>query len=357
MALALREAGKGKGFVKTNPVVGAVIVKNNRVISKGYHKDFGGMHAEVDAISNSSENPGGAVLYVTLEPCSTYGKTPPCTEAIIKNKIRKVVIGTLDPNPKHNGKAVEILKKNNIEVVCGVLEQKCRKLIRPFAVGIKENRPYVILKLALTLDGKTAAGNGDSKWITNYASRKAVHKLRHETDAVMVGKRTALKDNPSLTVRHIPALRQPDRIVINNKLDISTEQKIFDTSKNERIYILTKSKDENRKKIFKEKKNLVLIDDYSTIKDALKQLYKNYNIGSVLLEGGSTLAASFFREKIIDKIYIFYAPKIIGREGVSAVGTLKIESMKEAVNFKNAEFRVLEGGDFLFEGETDYFYD
>ena len=354
MLIAIKEAKKGIGFTKTNPSVGAVIVKDNTVISKGYHRKYGGDHAEIDALKKASTDVCGAAMYVTLEPCSTYGKTPPCVDAIIKNGIKRVVIGVLDPNPGHNGKAVKILKEYGIEVAVGVMHQKCRELIKSFTINIKEKRPYVILKLAMTLDGKIAAETGDSKWITNEHSRKLVHKLRHNVDAVMVGKNTAIKDDPSLTVRHIKTKRQPDKVIFDSDLSLPLGLNIFNKSSNERIFLITDYENNIEKEKILQDKGVTLIRNKShRLNDVLHQLYE-FNIGTILLEGGSHLAASFFKEKLIDEIMFFYAPKIIGGDALNSISDLGIGSMKDAFTLKNLSLKKLHGDDFLITGEPVY---
>ena len=370
MSIALKEALKGRGFVKTNPLVGAVIVKDKKIISKGFHAKFGAAHAEINAIKNTKENINGTELYVTLEPCSTYGKTPPCTEAIIQNKFKRVIIGTVDPNPKHNGKAVEILSKYNIEVKTGVLEDECKKLIKPFCVNQMKNRPYITLKLAMTLDGKIASSTGDSKWITNEKSRKIVHKMRKSSDAVMIGKNTAFKDNPELTVRNINTARHPDRIVFDSNLELPKTLKLFDINCNERVFVVY---NENGVLDFKvedndnvtqasllegikdqdkdNKRRIIYINSNNGLNSVLTELYNNYEIGTILLEGGSNLAASFLKKKLVDRIMFFYSPKIIGGDGLSGINSLNINLIKDSLMISNIEYTVLSGGDFLVEGD------
>ena len=198
MKLAIKISKKGVGKVNPNPLVGAVIVKDNKIIGQGYHEYYGGNHAEVNAFENLSDNPEGATIYVTLEPCSHYGKTPPCVDKIIDNKISKVVIGTLDPNPLVQGKGVKKLKEAGIDVITGILEEECKELNEVFMKYIVTKKPFVVLKTAMTLDGKIATASGESKWITSDKSRKEVHKLRNELSAIMVGVNTVIKDNPKV---------------------------------------------------------------------------------------------------------------------------------------------------------------
>lgn len=217
MRLAIEIAKKGAGKVNPNPMVGAVIVKDERVIGQGYHKYYGGNHAEVNAFENLSDNPEGATIYVTLEPCSHYGKTPPCVDKIIANKISKVVVGTLDPNPLVEGRGIKALKEAGIEVITGVLEEECKKLNEVFMKYILCKRPFVVLKTAMTLDGKIATESGESKWITSDKSRQEVHKLRNKLSAIMVGVNTVIKDNPELTCR-LEGGKNPVRIIVDSKI-------------------------------------------------------------------------------------------------------------------------------------------
>jgi diaminohydroxyphosphoribosylaminopyrimidine deaminase / 5-amino-6-(5-phosphoribosylamino)uracil reductase len=353
MLLAVKEAKKGRGLTRTNPLVGAVIVKDDYIISKGYHRKFGGNHAEIDAINNiGSNNIKGATLYVTLEPCSTYGKTPPCTDAIIKNNIKRVVIGTLDPNPLHNGNAVAILRKHNVDVQTGILEELCKELIVSFIINIREKRPYIILKLAMTLDGKIATSTGDSKWITNSDSRKHVHKIRKEVDAVMVGKNTVLHDNPELTIRHVNSNRQPDRIMFDSNLEIPFSYNVFKKSENEKMFIVTK-KNNDTLKLSKYRELGVELINNNSLKNVLDDLYK-YNIGSILLEGGSELSASMLKEKMIDKVMFFYAPKIIGGDALNSISNLGLTNMRDSVVLDNMQINKFKSGDFLVEGNPVY---
>lgn len=219
MALALKEAEKGMGFVAPNPLVGAVIVKDDRIISKGYHKRFGDLHAERQAIKNADEDISGSTLYVTLEPCCHVGKQPPCTEALIKSGIKKVVVGSLDPNPLVSGKGIALLRKEGLNVEVGILREECDALNERFIFYMTYKQPFVYLKYAMTLDGKIATKTGDSKWISNEHSRQSVQKLRQKCSAIMVGINTVLADNPRLTCR-IPKGEALVRIVCDSQLKI-----------------------------------------------------------------------------------------------------------------------------------------
>lgn len=300
MKMALRLARKAWGMTSPNPMVGAVLVKNGRVAGKGFHKKAGTPHAEINAISNAGAAAVGSVLYVTLEPCSTFGRTPPCTDAIIKAGISKVVIGSLDPNPLHAGAAVKILQDAGIEVVCNVEEDSCRKLNEAFFKWIVYKKPFVLLKLAMTLDGKIATAEGRSKWITGTEARSHVQKLRRWADAIMVGGRTVLLDNPSLTVREPEKWpRQPRRIICSRTLSVGSLKELMPAGEAPELF-----SPEN---------------DGDWEKYLLK--LGSENVTSLLIEGGGELASSALNARIVDKIEFHYAPKILGgKNSCPAVG-------------------------------------
>lgn len=356
MKIALELAKKGSGRTNPNPMVGAVIVKNKRIIAKGFHEEYGKAHAEVNAFNNAIDDVEGATMYVTLEPCSHYGKTPPCVEMIIKKKISKVVIGMVDPNELVSGRGIQKLKEAGIEVVTGILEQQCEKLNEAFIKFITTKIPFVILKTAMSLDGKIATRLGESKWITNTMARNEVHNLRGEVSGIMVGVDTIIKDNPQLTCR-IDGNKSPIRIVVDSTLRIPIESNIIqDTTDTETIIATTERADmakaENLKSlgvkvlIIKEKNNKV------DLKDLITKLGE-LNIDSILLEGGATLNYSALEEGIVDKVQFYISPKIIGGENSkSPVGGKGIDLLKDAYKVKNLTTRFIEG-DILIEGYID----
>ncbi|ADL52542.1 bifunctional diaminohydroxyphosphoribosylaminopyrimidine deaminase/5-amino-6-(5-phosphoribosylamino)uracil reductase RibD [Clostridium cellulovorans] len=355
MRRALELAKLGAGRVSPNPMVGAVIVKNGEIIGEGYHKQYGGPHAEVNAIASVSDNGEleGSTIYVTLEPCCHYGKTPPCTKAIIDNKIKTVVIGTLDPNPLVAGKGVEILRAEGIEVIVGVLEEECLKINESFMKYIKTKTPFVIMKAAMTLDGKIATSTGDSKWITNEESRINVHKLRNKVSGIMVGINTVLKDDPELTCR-LEGGASPKRIIVDSGLKIPLNAKVLNAKdKVEVIVATTRKADESKVEVLERQGVKVIIVPEKEQKVNLKKLMEelgNLKVDSVLLEGGGTLCFSALEEGIIDKVQFYIAPKIIGGENsktpVEGVGINKI---KDAINVKDLRVSTF-GGDILIEG-------
>ncbi|MGE5353257.1 MAG: bifunctional diaminohydroxyphosphoribosylaminopyrimidine deaminase/5-amino-6-(5-phosphoribosylamino)uracil reductase RibD [Acidobacteriota bacterium] len=351
--LALEIAKKGRGNVSPNPMVGAILVKNEKIIGAGFHEHFGGNHAEINAIQNAKQDVTDSTLYVNLEPCSHYGKTPPCTEAIIKNKIKKVVIGTLDMNPLVSGSGIRALKDAGIEVKVGVLENECVALNKFFFKHISKKLPYVTLKVAQTLDGRIADLSGDSKWITSLNSRRYVHDLRSQYDAVLVGSRTVKIDDPNLTVRFIEG-RNPKRVVVDSGLKLNLNLKLFVNNIDGNLLVLTSRKSAEKKRKLEKLKNLgveILFvkenkDGTLNLKNALEELGKN-RISSVLVEGGRRIYTSFIKEGLFDDMMVFISPKIIG-EGLPAVDKLGIHSIRKSMKLKVRSVEKL-GDDVLIE--------
>lgn len=355
MKRALKLAKKGIGYTRPNPLVGAVIVKDGRIIGEGYHQIYGGHHAEIDAFMNAKENVSGAVMYVTLEPCSHYGKTPPCVNAIVEKGIKKVVIGLKDPNPLVAGRGIEMLRSNGIEVVTGVLEEEGKKLNEIFLKYITTKLPFVILKTAMTLDGKLATANGDSKWITNEQSRQYVHEFRHRVSGIMVGIGTVLADNPELTTR----LKDkegidPVRIIVDTTARIPLDAKVLNlTSKAKTIIAATERADKRKLKDIEGKGADVIITPLKNNRVDLGYLMQQLGrrgIDSVLLEGGAALNFSALEEGIVDKVISFIAPKIIGgTNSKTPVGGEGIKFMKDAMLLDDIHVsRFLE--DIMIEG-------
>lgn len=353
MKRALELAKKGKGYVNPNPLVGAVIVKNNKIIGEGYHHIYGGDHAEVDAFKNSTEDVTGADMYVTLEPCSHYGKTPPCAKTIVEKGIKKVFIALKDPNPLVSGKGIKILQDNNIEVVTGILEDECKKLNEIFLKYITSKLPFCIMKTAMTLDGKIASYTGDSKWITNEASRNYVHNLRNTVSGIMVGIGTVLADNPFLTTR-LDKGTDAERIIVDSTLRIPLDSNVLRLkSKANTIIATTEKADSKKLKALEDMGACIIITPLKEDKVDLNYLMKTlgeFKIDSILLEGGSSLNYTALRENIIDKIYSFISPKFIGgNEAKTPIGGQGISLMKDAVNLKNISIHNF-SEDILIEG-------
>lgn len=341
MNRAIVLAEKGMGFVNPNPMVGAVIVKEGQVIGEGYHEKYGGPHAEVNAINNATENVAGATMYVTLEPCSHYGKTPPCVNAILEHQIKKVVIGMTDPNPLVSGRGIELLKANGIEVITGILEKEVSKLNEIFIKYITTDFPFVIMKTAMTLDGKIASTTGDSKWITNESSRAYVHELRHMVSGIMVGIGTVEADNPYLTARNTRGI-DPVRIIVDTKARIALETNILNNdSKAKTIIATTELANRAKLKMLQEKGAEIIITPIKNNQVDLKFLFKEIKklgIDSVLLEGGANMNYSALEEQLVDKVYTFIAPKMLGGSlAKTPVGGKGVTTIDQAFLLENME--------------------
>lgn len=340
MKRAIELSKRGKGYTNPNPLVGAVIVKNDKIIGEGYHGFYGGPHAEINAFKNASEDVKEATMYVTLEPCSHFGKTPPCANNIIDKGISKVIIGMKDPNPLVAGKGIEILKSNGIEVKVGVLEDEVRKLNEIFIKYITEKRPFCILKTAMTLDGKIASNTGDSKWITNEVSRNYVHHIRHQVSAIMVGIGTVFADNPSLTTRLDNGGLDPIRVIVDTNGRIPLDAKVLNIKSDAKTIVATTEKIDHKKiKAIEEKGGKIIItplkDRKVDLDDLMDQLGK-MKVDSVLIEGGSTLNYSALEYGIVDKVLSFISPKIIGgNDAKTPVGGKGRTYIKEAFTLKD----------------------
>ena len=326
MRRAIELARKGAGFVSPNPMVGAVIVKDGRVIGEGYHERCGQLHAERNAFAALTEDAEGATIYVTLEPCCHYGKTPPCTEAIIENKIAKVVIGSRDPNPLVSGKGAKILREAGIEVVEDFMRKECDEINPIFFHYITKRIPFVSMKYAMTMDGKIATKTGASKWITGEESREDVQRLRHEHRGIMVGIGTVLADDPMLNCR-MEGGRNPIRIIADSHLQIPEDSNLVKTASDiETIVVTTYSKDKGIsddeygkiiEKINRLEKAGILIltvaekDGHICLSDMMSKLGEK-QIDSILLEGGGTLNDSMLRDGFVNRAYVYIAPKVFG---------------------------------------------
>lgn len=319
-------AKRGAGYVSPNPLVGCIIINNDEIIGEGYHEKYGGPHAEANAITDAKKKGcsiEGAKLYVNLEPCSHTGKRPPCADLIIKEKIAEVFIGMQDPYKEVNGEGIKRLQANGIKVTVGILEKECKELNKFFIKYVTEHRPYVTLKIAQSIDGVIALSNNKSKYITNKESRKYVHQMRSEYDAVLIGKNTAKCDNPDLNVREVEG-RNPYRIVIDKNLKLSKDLKIFSDENKERTYIISNVKDSSR--------NVLHVKNKITVKKILKKLYEQ-KINSVIVEGGANLFSQFIEEDLFDDVYFFIAPKILGN-GLNPFNNFKIKSLDKAKDLK-----------------------
>ena len=317
MKKALMLAQRGLGRTSPNPAVGAVVVKDDQIVGSGYHRKAGALHAEIEALSQAGQAARDATIYVNLEPCNHYGRTPPCTHAIVKSGIRRVVMGIADPNPHVTGGGSEYLRSKGVQVSRGVLEEACNRLNEAYITYITTGRPFVILKVALTLDGWIATRTGDSKWITNERSRKQVHILRRSVDAVMIGVETLMADNPRL----LPYLLRspcpnPVRIIADTHLRTPLDSMVLDSRLSGLTIIATGSKVSKQKMRAVQERGAEIVpcrlkSKRIDLSDLLEKLAAR-EISSILVEGGATLFDSFVRDGLVDKFYIFFGPRIFG---------------------------------------------
>lgn len=342
-------ARKGIGYVNPNPMVGSVIVKDAKIIGEGYHPCFGKEHAEIVALRDAGEKARGATLYVNLEPCCHYGKTPPCTDAIIRAGIKQVVVGMVDPNPLVNQKGIDILQQHQIKVITGVEESACKELNRVFIKYITTGMPYVTLKIAQSLDGRIATATGNSQWITSPQARVEAHRIRSESDAIIVGVGTVLADNPRLTVRHIKG-RNPARVVLDSHLNTPMESHLLTNDNVHKTIIATTSQD--AAKISQIKKTGAHVweieEDQSgniSIPNLLKKLAQA-RMSAVMVEGGARIFTSFLKAKMVDHVLIAIAPKIIG-SGIEAIGDLGIVNVDDSIELINVKTKKLESDLFV----------
>jgi diaminohydroxyphosphoribosylaminopyrimidine deaminase/5-amino-6-(5-phosphoribosylamino)uracil reductase len=319
-------------------MVGAVIVRNGEIIGRGYHRRFGGDHAEIEAISDAGEDISGATLYVTLEPCCHHGKkTPPCLDTLLKHDLGRVVIGTQDPNPKVNGRSVDILREWGIQTDVGVLSEECRHLNEVYFKYIVNGTPFVTLKFAQTLDGKIATLTGDSRWISSGLSLKYAHRLRSLHDAVLVGVGTVLKDNPELTVRMTRG-RSPLRIVVDSSLRMPVDSRVLQEQGIARTVVATTPKGGGERLSALTQigiETLIVDGDHDGRVDIMKLLKRlgDMNVSSVLVEGGAAISTSLLSQGLWDRLVVIIAPKIVGR-GTDSIGDLRIREIENALKLR-----------------------
>ncbi|MBM3708940.1 MAG: bifunctional diaminohydroxyphosphoribosylaminopyrimidine deaminase/5-amino-6-(5-phosphoribosylamino)uracil reductase RibD [Actinobacteria bacterium] len=370
MKLAVKLAGRAKGMTNPNPLVGAVIVKNGNIIATGYHKIFGGPHAEIEAI-NAVENKkilNGAKIYVTLEPCSITGKTPPCVDSLIKYGFSEVIIGSVDPNPMVNSSGIKKLQSAKIKVRAGLLKDIIARQNEIFFKHIKTKRPFICCKIAASIDGKVAAKTSNSKWITGETSRKTVQDIRREFECILTGINTVTADNPYLYPRKESTVkplleknRKFYRAVLDLNLKISPYSNIVKTAREVKTLIFTADDILAKTKLLSEKGvelisvgriNSVKLD----IKEVLKILYDRYKITSILVESGPTLLTELLRENLVDKFYFFIAPKIIGGDSIYNIfSELNISNVNEAIKLKFEKIKKI-GEDILITAYPVSYY-
>jgi diaminohydroxyphosphoribosylaminopyrimidine deaminase/5-amino-6-(5-phosphoribosylamino)uracil reductase len=369
MRLALRLARRGYGTTSPNPMVGAVLVKGGEIIGRGWHHRAGEPHGEIEAILDAAKcgnNVKGATLYVTLEPCSTHGRTPPCTDAILKAGIKHVVIGATDPNPRHRGKGFEILRRGGVEVTGAVLAEECEQLNEAFNHWIVHHTPFVTVKAAMTLDGKIATSSGESKWITGDKARAYGMNLRQGADAILVGINTILADDPSLTVRSLKSKAQSlksgtghrlRRIILDSQARTPPKAKVVnDDGASLTTIVVSRSAPTKRVSELSKRANVIVAPGTSRSGIDLRWLLRRLgseNVTSLLVEGGGEVNASFLLQGLAQRVAFFYAPKIIGgRDSIRAVAGKGIMRLDHAIGFSSVEYRTL-GPDLLLSARVD----
>lgn len=355
MQKALLLAKKGCGFVAPNPMVGAVIVKDGRIIGQGWHERYGGLHAERNALASCTESPEGAVLYVTLEPCCHHGKQPPCVDAILEAGIRRVVTGSVDPNPLVAGKGIRILREQGVEVTENILQKECEELNEVFFHYIRTGRPFVVMKYAMTMDGKIAAYTGASKWITGEAARAHVHQQRHRYTAIMAGVGTVLADDPLLTCR-MEGGKNPIRIICDSALRTPEDANVVTTAGQVPTIIVTCCDDRERQLAYESLGCRILPvgekDGHVDLQELMTKL-GNEQIDSILMEGGGGLNWNALKSGIVQKVQAYIAPKLLGGQNAhTPVEGIGVPTPDEAVFLKNSRITRL-GEDFLIESEVD----
>ena len=344
--------------MRHHPMVGAVVVKDGKVVGKGYHKIAGGSHAEVNALDAAGEYAKGATLYVTLEPCNHTGRTPPCTRKILACGVARVVAAMKDPNQDVTGDGAEFLEQNGVQVTTGVCESEAQRLNEAFVKYARTGRPFVVAKCAATLDGRIATRTGDSKWVTGETARRFVHQLRHRTDAIMVGINTIRHDDPSLTTR-LPGSQgsDPVRIILDTHLSISPDAQVLrQTSSKPTILVAGSPVAANKKQAFEKLGARVLevaLKNDLIDMNALMEQLGAMELTSLLIEGGSRILASAFNQAVVDKVFFFYAPKILGGDdGIPICSGAGVERMAECIRINDIAVHRL-GDDVLIEGYVD----
>ncbi|GAB0055985.1 Riboflavin biosynthesis protein RibD [Candidatus Magnetaquicoccaceae bacterium FCR-1] len=358
MALALRLAARATGRTRPNPVVGCVIVRDGEIVGQGYHPQAGAPHAEVFALREAGERARGACAYVNLEPCSHHGRTPPCADALIRAGVTRVVVAMIDPNLQVSGRGVERLRAAGIEVVVGVRAEEAFELNRPFVTWIEQERPLITLKLAASLDGKTATRTGESQWITGPAARARVQRMRDQHDAVLVGIGTILADDPRLNCR-MPGGRDPVRVVVDSRLRIPDDARVFDSSVDSPLWIATgRGANFARAEALGSRANVRVIpcretpDGRVNLSDLMSRLAE-LDLTSVLCEAGSVLTGALLEAGLADRLALFVAPKLIGgKDSRGLLDSIGIGSLADAQRLVNMNVSQV-GEDLLIEGDFE----
>lgn len=355
MRMAIDLARKGEGWTSPNPMVGAVIVKEGRIIGRGYHQRYGEFHAERNALASCTESPKEALMYVTLEPCCHHGKQPPCVDAILESGISHVIVGSSDPNPLVSGQGIRILREHGVQVTEGFMKEECDRLNPIFFHYIQTKRPYVVMKYAMTMDGKIAAYTGASKWITGETAREHVQTQRHRFRGIMAGVGTVLADDPLLTCR-MPGGRNPIRIICDSRLRTPLSSQIVKTAKEIPTYLATCCPDPEKQIPYIQKGCHILTTPEKDGRVDLQELMKilgREKIDSILLEGGGALNWSALKSGIVQKVQAYIAPKLFGgKNAKTPIGGTGFPEPSDSVLLKNSVITPL-GEDFLIESEVD----
>lgn len=355
MDLALEEGAKGKGKTSPNPPVGAILVRDGEIVGRGHHRVAGGPHAEAIALERAGALAQGADLYVTLEPCDHHGKTAPCAPSIVEAGVARVFVGTIDPNPKVSGRGIERLKRGGVEVTLGVREEACRELIEPWAHFLRHRRPYVRLKVAMSMDGRIATRSGKSQWITGEAAREWVHRQRGEVDAILVGRGTVEADDPRLTAR-LPGARDPLRVIVDSRLRSPADARVFrQESEAKTLVAYAGEADAGRVSALREAgAELVACeagpDGRVDLDDLLRRLAER-GVVDLLVEGGAEIFGAFLEAGRVDRLHLFMAPKVLGG-GPAWTDAPAVDEMADVLGFSFRAPRLL-GGDLLVEAVPD----
>ncbi len=356
MRLALHEARKGLGRTSPNPCVGAVIVQNGNIVGRGYHKKAGTPHAEVHALRKAGAKATGATIYVTLEPCSHTGRTPPCSHAVAAAGIQRVVVGMEDPNPLVSGRGTAYLREQAIEVISGVLEKECRELILPFIKYISTGRPFVVMKGGMSLDGKLSYQQGKPGKMTGEKSLRKLHRLRNQLDAILVGRETIVTDNPSLTTRLVKHGRDPLRVVLDSHLQLSLGSKILHLDSSAQTLIFCSQSADRKKREILEKMEATCVQTVAVTDDGLLDLdavlvkLGQMGICSLLVEGGAAVHSSFLRKGLVDRVMLFVAPLFAGSAGVSLLSDFVVGGRDQAPLLRDVSYTRC-GDDLLVQGD------
>ena len=349
----LELAKTAEGYVSPNPLVGSIVLdKNGNVVGRGCHERYGELHAEINALNQAGNKAAGGTIYVSLEPCSHYGKTPPCIDRIIAEKIKTLVVGMTDPNPLVSGKGIRKAKNAGIEVIEAVLTKECEKINEIFIKNITQAKPFIVVKTASTIDGKIATSTGSSKWITSEVAREEVQRLRNKYDAIITGSNTVIVDNPSLTCRK-EGFRNPVRVIIDSQLKTSPDSKVYNANNTKVIIAVSKNVDKNKLKIYPEYVEIIkcpLNQDNKIDLEYLVQKLYHKKIFSILVEAGGNLNSAFLKYNLINKVYFFIAPKITGdNSSKSSFEGFQIKNISESKTFSFGEIKTF-SPDIMIEG-------